>query len=323
MELRITGGIFNNDGTAKNAKGGTEMVRDAILSKCDPTLLEKVKIIHSRVRPEFFDLSKRNVLLLHDLWNDPESQHLRDPELRKRFSKLVFVSHHQFNSYHLGHGIPFRESEVIQNGIVPMDNVVKDFSGPLKIIYHTTPHRGLEILVPVFMKLYEKHGDKIELDIFSSFNIYGWGERDKPYQKLFDMCIDHPGIRYHGSVDNSVVRNALLQAHIFAYPSIWSETSCISAMEAMSARCLIICPTLGALPETTANFAAMYPWNEDMQTHADTFATWLDFAVSNPLILQRMNDNMLIHGKVFADKFYGWDSIIEKWNSLLNTLVNQ
>jgi hypothetical protein len=36
----------------------------------------------------------------------------------------------------------------------------------IKLIYHTTPHRGLQILVPVFEKLCEWHDD-IELDVFS------------------------------------------------------------------------------------------------------------------------------------------------------------
>ena len=39
---------------------------------------------------------------------------------------------------------------------------------------------------------------------------------------------------YHGFKPNDVVRKALSEAHIFAYPSIWVETSCISAIEAMS-----------------------------------------------------------------------------------------
>ena len=39
--------------------------------------------------------------------NDPENEHLKDAELRKRFARLVFVSHFQMNTYQLALGVFF------------------------------------------------------------------------------------------------------------------------------------------------------------------------------------------------------------------------
>ena len=89
--------------------------------------------------------------------------------------------------------------------------------------------------------------DKIHFDVYSSFEAYGWKERDKPYEEVFKTIREHDGMTYHGFKPNDVVRKALSEAHIFAYPSIWVETSCISAIEAMSAGVQIVCPNLGAL----------------------------------------------------------------------------
>jgi len=115
----------------------------------------------------------------------------------------------------------------------------------IRLIYTPTPHRGLEILVPVFEHIVRDMPD-IHLDIFSSFNLYGWKERDKAYEKLFERIDAHPQMTNHGTVKNSVVRDYLGKSHIFAYPSIWKETSGITLIEAMSSRNLIVASDLAA-----------------------------------------------------------------------------
>ncbi len=323
MKFKVTGldknkGSVGSDGSVIGAKGGTEMIRDELLARLSPDLLDKVNIIHSRVR-ELSD-TKKNVLVLHDMWNDPEAAHLRDKESRARFAKLVFVSNYQFQTYHLAHGIPYSESVVLRNAIVPIPEHEKDNDGPINLIYHTTPHRGLELLVPVFEALYNKYGDQIHLDVYSSFNIYGWPQRDEPYKALFDRCRTHDGITYHGAVENDVVRTALQKAHIFAYPNIWPETSCISAIEAMSAKCEVVCPNYAALPETTANFGVMYQWNEDMNIHANRFAHLLDAVIAN--YRDADHYHKLDIQKMYIDNYYSWDNRIVEWESFLKNIVD-
>ena len=233
MTSIIDGKLVLSDLT-KNSKGGTELMAQRMVDNIDPELLKQFNIIHSRV--EEIDDSKPNILVLHDLPNDPASEHLKDPESRKRFSKLVFVSHWQQQYYNLVLGIPFEEGIVMPNAIKPIDSDRNRFykNEKIRLIYHTTPHRGLELLIPVYKKLQESF-DNIHLDVYSSFDIYGWGERDQQYQKLFEECNNNEGITYHGAVSNDEVREALKYSHIFAYPSIWPETSCLALIEAMSA----------------------------------------------------------------------------------------
>lgn len=60
-----------DDGTYTGAKGGTEMMADRIKGLITEMGIEdKINVIHSRVRN--VDTSKRNLLVLHDLFNDPE-----------------------------------------------------------------------------------------------------------------------------------------------------------------------------------------------------------------------------------------------------------
>lgn len=305
----------SKDGTYEEANGGTELMNRALYERVDRALLDEFFIIKSRVRD--LDLRKKNILWLHDLWRDPEVQHLKDERSRSRFSRLVFVSNHQFVGYNLGLGVPFHESMVLRNAIEPIEWKEKE-KYEIRLIYHTTPHRGLQILVPVMQKLSEIWGDRIHLDVYSSFEAYGWKERDEPYLDLFKQVAEHPNMTYHGFQPNDVIRKALQEAHIFAYPSIWEETSCIAAIEAMSAGCEIVCPNYGALPETTGNFATMYQFSEDMQYHANVFANVLNMSIQNHF--DEANEKKRLYMKNWADNFYNWDMRANEWTGLLQGL---
>ena len=214
----------NDEGTYEEANGGTEMMRQELFSRVDEELLDKFQIICSRVR--WIDPKKPTILWLHDTWDDPESQHLSDDERIKQFARLVFVSNYQMNTYNMAHGVPYNSSIVLQNAIEPIPSKEKK-TDQIRLIYHTTPHRGLNIVVSAVRELAKHHGDYIHLDVFSSFEAYGWPDRDKEFEELFQAIKDHPQMTYHGYQPNETVRTALQDAHIFTYPSVWPETSCI------------------------------------------------------------------------------------------------
>jgi len=298
-----------------NARGGTELMQERLHKTLPADLLSKFQIIPSRVRD--LDPDKKAILWLHDLPNDPESQHLKDPALRKRFSKIVAVSNWQLQMYNLILGVPYNECTVIRNGITPIEIDKKKYDGnAIRIIYHTTPHRGLEILVPVFEKLCETHHDII-LEVFSSFSIYGWSQRDAPYEHLFERCRKHPRINYHGAVSNEIIREELKKSHIFAYPSIWPETSCLAAIEAMSAKNIVVCPNYAALPETTAGVSMMYQWNENPNDHAGAFFHVLDAAIRS-IKENGPDENRLGFQKSYVDNLFNWEEVVSKqWEHLL------
>ena len=308
----------SEDGTYEEANGGTEMMRNQLYSRVDPDLLDKFQIICSRVR--WIDPKKPTILWCHDTWDDPESQHLKEEERRARFEKFVFVSNYQLSTYNLALQVPYAQSFVMQNAIDPIELKDKN-KDQIKLIYHTTPHRGLNVATAAIMELAKKHGDKIHFDVFSSFEAYGWKDRDKEFEDLFNNIREHPQMTYHGYQPNEKVREALQEAHIFAYPSIWPETSCIAAIEAMSAGCQVVCPNYAALPETTANFATMYQWSEDIQFHANVFANMLNAAIKTHY--DEHTQRKLLYQKNYTDNFYNWDLRANQWTGLLQGIANQ
>lgn len=300
------------------ARGGTELMLQALHARLDPDLARRFQIIPARVRE--LQRDRKRILWLHNKPCQEEAALLERAENRALFAGIVCVSHYQALLYQMIPGVPYADMTVLQNAIEPFGAYQPRRSERIRLIYHTTPDRGLEILVPVFEHLATLHPD-IELDVFSSFSIYDWTERDVPYQPLFERCRSHPRIRYHGAQPNATVRATLQACDIFAYPCTEPETSCIAAIEAMSAGCLTVCAAHGGLPETCANFAKLYPFTEDKQAHAHRFAAALDDAI-RMIRLRRADDESLRAQQVdYFTQFYSWDRRIVEWDAYLRGLL--
>jgi glycosyltransferase involved in cell wall biosynthesis len=314
-------GFEENEISAK-AQGGTEIAKRKLAEILDQDLLEQCQIICSRERN--LDESKIRIFWCHDMPEDPESAKFRDPSWRDKYHKFVFISNWQYQRYQLMHGLPLNNKSIIlESGIEPApENVVeKPDDGTIRLVYTSTPQRGLELLVPVFEHLSKDQPD-IHLDVFSSFKIYGWGEADAQYEPLYDQIRKHPQMTYHGFTPNQELRKFLNKSHIFAYPSIWAETSCRAMLEAMSAGLVCVHSNLGALPETSGGLNVMYHCNlEDKSSHASTFAGNLHAAID--LVREKNQGQMIRFNKAFVDSRYNIEFIKSKWNSLLRNLSKE
>jgi UDP-glucose:(glucosyl)LPS alpha-1,2-glucosyltransferase len=299
------------------SRGGTEYMCRELEKRMAPELLDKFQIIPSRVRA--IDAAKIRILWLHNTAVDPEAQSALADNGWRRFHRLVFVSNHQMQSFIETFAIPWERCLVMRNAVAPIGEHEKP-GAPIRLIYTSTPQRGLDILHAVFRHLAEKHPD-IELEVFSSFKLYGWDDADAQFQPLFDRLAEHPRITWHGARPNEEVRAAMRRCHIFSYPSIWLETSGIVLMEAMSAGLLCVHPNYGALYETAANLTMMYQWSADKNVHAGIFLRTLDRAIgllkSDPESLQ---PGLALQQR-YADAVHGWDQRTAEWDALLRSLV--
>jgi glycosyltransferase involved in cell wall biosynthesis len=312
---------FEENEISKNANGGTELAKRKLAGLIDPDLLDNFQIICSR--PREIDLSKIRIFWCHDLPEDPESKKFQDPKFREQFHKFVFISNWQYQRYQLIHGIPADDkSVVLESGIEPAPQDVFQMKDKEKIrlVYTSTPQRGLEILIPVFEKLAETNPD-IHLDVFSSFKIYGWDDADKQFEPLYNKVRNHPQMTYHGFVPNDELKEHLNKSHIFAYPSIWFETSCRAMLEAMSAGLVCVHPNLAALPETSGGLNMMYNLDlENRSNHAHKFINYLDIAIQ--MVRNENHHSMVTFNKHFVDNRYNIKRIKQMWDITLNDLNN-
>jgi UDP-glucose:(glucosyl)LPS alpha-1,2-glucosyltransferase len=304
-----------NDVSAK-AFGGTELAKRKLAQILDPELLENFQIICSR--PRELKEDKIRIFWAHDLAEDPESAKFKDKSFCDNFHKFVFISNWQMQRYQMIHGFPHDDkSVVLESGIEPADPSLRNRNDDdvIHMVYTSTPQRGLNILVAAFDNL-AKTDSKIHLHIYSSFKIYGWDAADQQFEALYDTIRNHPQMTYHGFQPNDVLRNNLNNYDIFAYPSIWVETSCRSMLEAMTSGLVCVHPNYGALPETSGGLNMMYPWHGDLNRHAFLFAEELKKSIT--MIRKREHFDMVNLNKQFVDARYNIQKIKSQWEDLLN-----
>lgn len=307
---------FDFNEMQQKSNGGTEQTCRMIESNLPQDLLEHFQIIPSRVRQIKED--KIRVYHLHDLPEDPETNHLKDESSRERFHKIVFCGNWQYNRYISALGVPQDgKCAVIETPISPIP-FKKKSNDEIRLIYTSTPQRGLALLVPVFEELCKKY-DNIYLDVFSSFAIYGWSDADKQFQELFERCKNHPKIVYHGFASNEAVREALQKAHIFAYPSIWQECNSRALIEAMSAGLLCVHPNLAGLSDTSGNLTSMYQFEQDPNVHVNKFYHLIDQAIK--IVNNDDTQNYLQFVKSYADNRFNIGKIAFQWEQLLVDLL--
>ena len=264
--------------------GGSELQWNALFAAFSPKLFTNKNIIKSICDPKTLVKNKINILWEQLSYDQPNVQALRDRKYVDDLDWIIFNSHWSYNQFRLRFQIPEYKSRVIQNFVRPFLYPTDwKSNSKIKLIYTSTPWRGLAILMRTVEMLNEKRKD-FEVDIYSSTLLYGSNFDElnkKKYQSLFDKCEEIPNINYKGYATNEEVRQALMKSHILAYPCIFEETSCLAAIEAMAAGCKVVTTNYGALPETCGRFARYICFEPHVQRLIDSYVEVLNEEMDN------------------------------------------
>lgn len=289
------------------AKGGTQIMLEGLTSRID---ISKINLIVSKTEKKYISNTKPNVLWHHVNYDHEESLGLADPNFVDKLDAIVFVSHWQHEQYRKRAGLPGDKCFVIPNCIheAPSTDKPKD----IKIIYNAMPYRGLQILINAYQLM--KH--QVPLTVISGTKLYG-----KDYQKIIGDKFDNLykqlsklKIKHYKYLPNDNIFEQLQSHHIFAYPCIIEETSCLSAIEALSYGLKVVTTNYGALPETCSVFADYVPLGEEKE-FTIRYAKALDNAVEN-----YYDNNYQVE---FYKKYYSWEARIPQWQKLIEHLCNE
>lgn len=315
MSVIVDGEVIDSE-VSKEAKGGTELMRSRLLRYVDANVLDGAAIHFSRVR--CFYPGHKNIYYAHDMAHDTESEVCKKHQI---FDAFVFVSYWQRDQFLARYDIPFNKCHVIENA-TEYNFCQKDAGGigtTVRLVYHTTPHRGLQLLPAIFRRLKYEFRNSVELDVFSSFNIYG--QQDP--QNVLDIIseLEFLGAKSHGFVTNENMNYHLRKsANVFIYPSIWPETSCLAMIESMKADCYVVHPSFGALTETGMNIAQskMFRMSNVEEEIVDNCTE-----KSSRLIRGMLNGNIPWSAKVPTPIKYDIETFKSSWEKLLRSIKNE
>jgi glycosyltransferase involved in cell wall biosynthesis len=300
----------------KNAMGGTELMYNQLMELLPNEYKEKFSIFNY---PAHADTTKQTVYWNQLSYDQEAVQFLSEPENVEAINQFVFVSHWQSEQFRKKFNIPGYKTQVIKNACPDINQRKPGERQKVRLCYTSTPWRGLDVLLHAWELT---NTEDCELHIFSSTKIYGEEfakNNEEQYQDLYDKCNKLEGVVYRGSISNEELREELPTFDILAYPNTFEETSCISVIEALSAGLRVICPNLGALPETTEGWARMYPYLVNKKLHALNFADILQEEIQK-IRNGDLDSHLELQKQVYVPR-WNWNQKIEEWKNFLSTLT--
>ena len=294
--------------------GGSENQFRLLLKYVPEDMFKGVNLILNNTDPKLIDPERKNILWLHHFVNMSEVQNIKSKDYFNKIDYFVFNSHWNYEKYRYQFNIPESQSVVLPNAIEEIDNKKKP-TNKINLIYHTTPWRGLEVLLNVFERLNLKN---VNLNVCSSTIIYGkffFEISDKKYEKIYQRCKDMKNVNYLGYQKHEELIKLLQETHVFAYPSCWIETSCISAIEAMAAGCQVVTSNLGALYETCSPFARLVHFNQNLNIFEKSYEQELNNSIKHYWSAE--NQKKLANQSQAINENYSWKNRSQEWIEFL------
>ena len=304
-------------------KGGTELQFEFLRKHVDPAILNQVEICTSIPEKTPLHPTKVNILWQKNSYDQPNlAPWFKDKSNHKKYDWYVFNSHWTYEKFRTYFMLPTEKCVVIKNGIEKIEPIQTTYkkNKPIKIIHQNTPWRGLNVLLGA-MQLVKN--PLITLDVYSSTEVYGkdfYEQNDKYYQSLYEQAEAIPNVNYIGYKPNHYIRENLKNYRMYAYPSTFEETSCISLLECMAAGLYCITTNLGALFETGAEFPIYIPYTDNLRILSNKFAKAID-AAAESLEQEEVNEHLKFQIK-YTNKYYNWDKQGIAWTRFLQGAID-
>ena len=267
------------------------------------------------------------------MWNQhaddqPAIEALEFTRERKAWTSMAFVSEWQREQFCSVYWIDRGKTRVMRNAISPAFAAAtpappwfKAGRAPV-LVYTSAPYRGLNVLLDAVPVIRSAISD-MRLRIFSGDRTQQTTTENDPYAELYRRCASTEGVDYIGTVPQAELAAELSRAAALAYPSTFPETSCIAAMEAMSAGATVLTTRSGAMPETTAGFSLMIEPHDDEPRLAKEFAQMTIDALAEARREPELAEARRNREIQFARENYSWSARALEWEAYLSDLVRQ
>lgn len=171
-------------------------------------------------------------------------------EKADNYDKIVALS--GFHKHYLTetNGVPEDKIVLGFNGINPNDfNEVAE-KDPLKVVFSSSPDRGLIQTIDIVKKAREVSGLDIKIHCFYGFENMRKAGQHEWADQIEAKIRENSFVVAHGLVTKKELMRHFKEAGVWLYPADFIETFCITAIEALCAGTWGIVRSMGALPYT-------------------------------------------------------------------------
>jgi len=304
-------------------RGATELQMEMLHKHVPKELLDQVQICTSVPGKVPIDPNKVNILWQKNSWDQINLQEFfGNKERHKEYDWYVFNSHWNYEKFRYFFDIPTERSTVIKNGInnFPKRKIYKK-GEPIKLLHHNTPWRGLNV---VLRAMQEIKNPNITLDVYSSTQVYGdqfKQQNDDAFKPLYEQAKQLPNVNYIGYKPNEYILEHMNEYDMYVYPSVFEETFCVSAMEALAAGVHVITNNFGALYETCSEWPVYINYSKNYETMAVATAAAIEIAAK--YLHEDFIQDHLEEQQKFYKRFYNWNKKGMEWESFLRGAINE
>lgn len=264
--------------------------------------------------------SKFCMLWLHDVPSNPDFTQARVNYI----DKIAVLSEYHKSLLRLhedGKFIPVPEEKIFltSNGIPPI-KVPKVKRNPHRMIYASSPDRGLPYLLHNWKDIRKEVPDA-ELHVFYGFDVFDAIHRDNParlkWKEQVMALMKQPGITYHGRIGHKELEKEYAKSAVWAYPTDFTEISCISAMKAQALGAIPVTTTLAALDETVKNGIKL---DADIVL-PDSQKEYVK-ALVKVLKDEKGQEDMRKDMMPWAQEYFQWENVAKLWDELIRVRIS-
>lgn len=179
-----------------------------------------------------------------------------------------------------------------------------------KLFYGSSYDRGLEHLLKMWPQIRKAVPDA-ELHICYGWDLYVKAYANNPerlaWKHRMNDDMDQPGIKEHGRLSKRQVKKLQKKCGIWAYPTHFGETCCITALDAQAHGCVPVVIKYAALDETVQTGVKVEGDIYDEETQDTYLAALIDMMTDDAKWASES-----LKGPQFANGFT-WENMAKAW----------
>jgi len=237
-------------------------------------------------KPLFLPIkAKLRFLWTGDAYDQPTNIGIGDKRIAEQIDLLLCVSNWQLKTLCEESGFPKEKAWVLRNGVSLPLFQGNEIRVRKRLVYSSTPYRGLVHLLDLFPRILERHPDA-ELHIFSGYSVYAGAEKYPEHiMRDFEAMVQSfqriPNVYLRGNIRQKDLAREFMSASILAYPNTFAETSCISAMEAQAGGCVVVSTKKAGLIETVGDRGVLIDGEPGQASYNEAFVNAVDRLLSD------------------------------------------